>query len=75
MRESRDPAIKLFGQKIPLPGEGELSTAADDDESGSPESMEVDGREGGEEESDGGGAGERRNSEEKDEEDKVRSLL
>lgn len=71
MQETRDPAIKLFGQKIPLPGEGELLAfaVADPDHSESPSSMEVDTQEGGD-----GDDGEQQNSEEeKDEDDKDHS--
>ena len=41
MHESRDPAIRLFGQKIPVPGDGDGdSFRVEDDES--PRSMEID---------------------------------
>ncbi|KAI4343887.1 hypothetical protein L6164_011184 [Bauhinia variegata] len=36
MQESKDPAIKLFGQKIPLPGDGEPPTIAGHDPSSPP---------------------------------------
>lgn len=68
---SRDPAIKLFGQKIPLPDEGDLPTAAADNEeedSAPLVSMEVDRPEG---ESDGDDGEQRNSEEEKDPEDKV----
>ncbi|XP_028753672.1 cyclic dof factor 3 [Neltuma alba] len=66
MQESRDPAIKLFGQKIPVPGEGELPavTVEDAEQSESPRSMEVDTQEGGD-----GEDGEQQNSEEEKDED------
>ncbi|KAI9117373.1 hypothetical protein K1719_011539 [Acacia pycnantha] len=75
MQESRDPAIKLFGQKIPLPGEVELHAGAfsvsdDAEDYESPDSMEVDRQEGGDCDD-----GETHNSEEEknDEDDKDHS--
>lgn len=64
MQESRDPAIKLFGQKIPLQGEDDDPTISGDD-SASPVAIDVD-REGGVEEEEGEG-GQRRPEEEQDE--------
>ena len=68
MQENRDPAIKLFGQKIPLPGEGEVPTVAGEDLA-SP--VEIDMEREEDEERDGNDAEQRNTDEQKEQEDEV----
>ncbi|XP_027334746.1 cyclic dof factor 3-like [Abrus precatorius] len=65
MQETKDPAIKLFGQKIPFPGEAEVPAIAGG-QTVSPAAMDVD-KEIEEEEED---VGESESEEEKDQGDK-----
>ena len=70
MQESKDPAIKLFGQKIPLPGDGEPPTTAGDHVD-SPVEVDMEEEEEEEGESDNFEDEERNPDEEKDEAEKV----